>query len=240
MLRRTAITFTLLLSVTLSFAGARSQAAEASPKSAGGSGAAASPKLTAAQREFAAAFVNAANAKDVDALHKLVAPEVVACFDKETTPFLQRWLEKQARITISTDYQASFSQYTGGLQTSPLLRYPAAPTNTMEISFGMGGGQSATLTRQVRREKGKYYLVGPCLTAQGVDKFRADEKKRADRIEKARTIYSKLEDPLLTQLRTLMKQNKGREAIRLCSKALKIDPLTARDVLMILAGREPQ
>ncbi len=237
---RKTFTLALILFAILGVAAERALAGSPSATASSIPTPAASSKLTPSQREFAAAFVKASNTKDTGAMRQLVAPEVLACFDKETSPFLDRWLERQARLTISTDYQASFSDYKGGIQTSPLLKYPAAPTNTMEVRFGMGRGSTATLIRQVRREKDKYYLVGPCLTAQGVENFRATEKKRAERIEKARAIYSKLEDPLLTQLRTLIKQNKFREAMQLCTKSLKIDNFTARDVLLILAGREPE
>jgi hypothetical protein len=241
---RAQLMIALILSSTLGMMVGQGRAAEPAAAASMKVGAATSvatpaPKLTRAQREFAAAFVSASNAKDIDAIRKLVAPEAVACFDKETQPFLDRWLKKQTRFLISTDYEASFARYTGGLQTSPLLTYPAKPTETMEIKFGAGGEQQVTMIRHVRLEKGKYYLVAACLTPEGVDRFRADEKKRDVRIAQAREISSKLQDPLLSQLRTLIKQKKVREALQLLRSNVRVDFLTARDVLLILADREP-
>jgi hypothetical protein len=236
----------LILAVTF-VAAARVDAAEstaaAAAKSAAASSAATpaavrSKKLTAQQREFAAAYVSAANSKDIEALRKLVAPEVLACHAKETKPFIDRWLRRQGRFAISADYHASFAPYRGGLQTSPLLSYPANPTETMTLDFGTQG-QSVVMTRHLTQEKGKLYLVAPCLTPAGVQRFQAQQKQRDERIQQARAIYGKLEDPLRTQLRTLIKQNKVRDAMQLCTSKLKVNNLVARDVLLLLDDREP-
>jgi hypothetical protein len=243
---RISSTIALMLCATL-IAAARCDAAQptaaASRKSTAASSAPspapARKKLTAAEREFAAAYVNAVNSGDINALRKLVAPEVVACFTKDTKPFLDHWLQKNLRMAVSVDYEATFAPYDGGLQTSPLLSYPAMATDTMQLNFGAGPTKDVTITREVTREKKKLYLVAPCLTPAGVANFQAEQKQRAVRIEQARTIYDKLEDPLRTQLRTMVKQNKMREAMQLCSSRLRIDAALARDVLLLLADREP-
>jgi hypothetical protein len=217
-----------------------SQASAPAVSSAASPSAAASPaaELTAAQRRFAAAFVSAANAKDAGAMRKLVTPQSLSCYDKDTEPFLDRWIKTRRDRAVSPDYKASFLPY-GGFRRSKFITMPVQPTEMMQIDFATPGGQKMSLFNNVWQENGRYYLVAPCLTAKGAEHFKTDRAKHEERARKAREAYAKLNEPTRSQLADLLKRGKKREAYLLCKRELKVDSSVAIGVLDLVAGREP-
>ncbi len=201
---------------------------------------AAPAKLTPAQRQFADAFVKAVNTADTNAMRKLIAPKSLSCLDKSSEAYLEHWLKKQMRFRISEDFRSSFAPLKSGPGTSPpMAGYPVNPTDTMEIKFGAGPDRNITLLHQVTTDNGKFYLIAPCPTAKGLERFAKFEKRRSESRERAQQIYAKLEDPLLTRLRTLIKHGKTGDAIKLCAGSLKVDNMTAADVVALLMGHKP-
>jgi hypothetical protein len=201
-----------------------------------------SSKLTTAEREFVAAFIAAANARSIDTMRKLVVPEDLACYDKDTRIYLDNWLRRQVRYEIPPDHQVSFLRFYGELRRSRRSQgftAPVQPTAMMILEFTSAGGQKARVGHQVREENGKLYLIAPCPNQEGIEQMRAEKMRRDSKLEKARDLYANLADPLRSQLTSLLKQNDYDHALRLCSRSLKIDGLTARYVLDLVAGREP-
>lgn len=192
-------------------------------------------KLTPAQREFAESLVKAVNSRDRQGVQNLIAPKSKACFNKDNAFYLDRWTEKQARYVVSGDYTARFYPLSGKFsETTPLATFPVAATHNIEIRYGGTREMTVTLIRQVAEQNGKWYLVAPCPTADGLARVKQSETARAERRQKAQAVYDKLQDPLLTQLRTLVKQKKYEEAMKQCTGQLKLDPGTARQLIGIL------
>ncbi len=196
-------------------------------------------KLTDAQRQFAAAFVSAANAKDAGAMRKMVIAQSLSCYNKDTEPYLDRWIKTRRDRTVPPDYKVSFSPY-GGFQGSKFIVMPVQPTDMMQIDFVAPGGQKTSLFNTVRWEQGRYYLVAPCLTAKGAEHLKTEQAKHADRSKKAHEAYAKLQDPLRSQLVDLLKKGKKRDAYVLCKRELKLDSGATIEVLNLLQGREPR
>jgi hypothetical protein len=198
------------------------------------------PPLSAAQRQLATAFISAVNAKDAAALRKLVLPEALACYNTDTEGYLDRWVQARLRRPIPSGYKVSFSPYEGGIRSSRVFTIPVQPTERMAIEFsGARQGQNETLANLVVQEKGSYYLFAPCITAEGAERFKAMQAKREASAQEAREAYAKLKDPLRSQLVSLLKEGKKREAFSLCKRSLKISYRTAGYVLQLLEGREP-
>jgi hypothetical protein len=198
------------------------------------------PPLSAAQRRFVDAFVNAVNAKDAAAMRKLVMPEALACYNKDTEPYLQRRLERHLRYTIPPDYKVSFSPFGRALGASPSFTIPAQPTEVMQIEFSGKGGRKVTLPDAVTQEKGGYYLFVPCLTLTGAAHLKARRAKHEASMRKARQAYTRLQEPLRSQLATLLRQGKKSDAVLLCMQNLDVDRRTAIYLLDIIAGRESE
>jgi hypothetical protein len=197
------------------------------------------PQLSEAQRQFAAAFVSASNARSVDAMRKLVLPKSLACYNKETRPSLDQWISRPFRYTIPADYKVSFSSYDVAPRRSPLFKSPAQPTGVMQIEFGAPGGRKIKLPRLVREEKNNYYLVVPCLTRKGASRFKIVQARHAGSMHKARAAYGQLQDPLRSQLTTLIKQGREHDAVSVCMHDMHLDRRTAAGVVDILTGLEP-
>jgi hypothetical protein len=196
------------------------------------------PKLTQAQREFADAFISAANTKNGAAMRRLVAPEALASYRKETEPYFDRWLNSRFRYAIPAEAAVSFRTFAGVLPGWRTFTTPAQPTDVMTIEF-MKGKVHEKLEEFLRQEKGKYYLIAPYPTAKGWERFKEARDRKEDRIREAREAYAKLQDPLRSRLKTLLDQHKDRDALVLCVHELNLEPRTARYVLDLLAGREP-
>jgi hypothetical protein len=194
------------------------------------------PQLSAAQ--LAAAFVNAVNAKDADAMRELILPQSLACYNKETEPYLDHWVRKPFRYTIPADYKASFSAYAVIFRPSRSFKLPERPSGIMEIEFGAPGGERIKLPRFVRQERNGYFLVVPCFTREGEEHFKSAQAKRAASMQKAREAYGKLKDPLRSRLVALLKQGQEGEARSLCMHDLNLDRTTAAHVIEFLTGRE--
>ncbi|HEY6420691.1 MAG TPA: hypothetical protein VIX59_16985 [Candidatus Binataceae bacterium] len=196
------------------------------------------PKLTQGQQQFVDQFLKAVNARDRKGLTELVAPKALACFNQDNDAYLKRWLEKQANFQVQTTYQARFLPLdASSFRNSPYMTFPVLPTHTMEIEFTGVKNLDITMIRMVTLDNSKWYLAAPCPTAAGLARFNLREKKRAYHRDQAEQIYAKLQDPLLTQLRTLIKQGQPNEAIKVCAKSLQIKDDMAHDVVLLLMGR---
>lgn len=197
------------------------------------------PKLTHAQQQFVDRFVKAVNARDRKGVRQLVAPKALACFNENNDAYLERWIEKQANFEVQSAYQARFAPLDAStFNNSPYMSFPVLPTHTMDIEFIGHKNLDVTYIRMVALENGKWYLAAPCPTEQGLARFNVREKQRAERRDQAEQIYAKLQDPLLTQLRTLIKQGKESDAMKICAHDLKIKEDMARDVVLLLMGRQ--
>lgn len=175
-------------------------------------------------------------------MRKLVAPEDLACYNNDTRIYLDNWLRRWVRYEIPPDHQLSFLRFYGELRRSRRSQgftAPVQPTATMILEFTSAGGQKARVGHQVREENDKVYLIAPCPNQEGIEQMRAEKKRHDSKLEKARDLYANLGDPLRSQLTSLLKQNEYDDALRLCSRSLKVDGLTARYVLDLLAGRAP-
>ncbi len=204
-----------------------------------------STELTPAQRQFAAAFVSAVNAKNSDALRQLIVPEALKCQtvggkDKEAAKaFLDRWLTTRMRYTITSNYEVRIVPYPGALRGSRLFLPAAQPTHVLTFKFSPEPGKDVFLPEYVRQENGKVYLIAPCATGRGIEHFREGRERREESLGKAREIYAKLQDPLRSRLTALIKQKQQVQALTLCMRELNLDQQTAKYVVELLAGREP-
>jgi hypothetical protein len=197
------------------------------------------PPLSEAQQQFVSAFIEAANAKNAAAMRKLILPESLACYSKDTEPHLDHWVAKRLRYTIPPDYKVRFASYGGHLRASPFFSTPGRPTDTMEIEFSVEGGRHIKLSEFAVQRGGSYQLFAPCFSAIGVERFKAHQAEREAGMRKAREVYSTLKDPLRARLMALVKEGKRRDALNLCMHELSLDRKTAAYVVDLATGREP-
>jgi hypothetical protein len=182
------------------------------------------PQLTpsAGQLEFAARYVKAVDNKDKEALRKLIAPKVLACYDARTKPYLDNWLARQMQDQISKPYQVTIEKRgPADLPKSALFTLPVPPTHQINIITRIDGEEMA-VGRPIAYQDGQWYEAAPCPTDLGMEHFarrRATVQKKAARIDQ---LYANLKDPLKSELKTMIEQRRIPDACRKYAAANKV------------------
>lgn len=193
-------------------------------------------KATPEQRAFAEKYVQSVQAEDVTKMRTLIPPTTLKCFDGDKQKFLDEWLEKQIRYGIPKDYKIDVSAIppdTAG--PSKMATYPVPRTHVMEFEY-TAAANTITISQEIGREGGRWYLIPPCPTAARMAVFMKKEKMRAIAKDRAEHAYAELKEPLKSQLLALIAKHDNRGAMKLCVKSMHVDPTTAQFLLAKLAG----
>lgn len=195
-------------------------------------------KGTPAQQKFARKVADAMINKDYAALRDLTAPSTVKCIGKNED-FLQDRIRRQLELPMSRKYQLSISQLPSNLMmANKYSTYPMPPTHLMTMQFDTADGNNATVNLPIGQEDGKWYEVQPCPTQQGLDRFAKLQHMRATQLEHAKAALAKVQDPIKSQLLTLVGKHDNADAWKLCMSALHYDFPTCHGVVALLAGEE--
>lgn len=191
---------------------------------------------TEAQLHFANQYVKAVNGKDVKALRQMIAPETLACYTPRTEPYLTNWLTRQTMDTIKEPYTIKVEKRDEeDMPRSALITMPVAPTHQLDI-IGTINGKEQVMGRPIVYENGRWYETAPCPTDLGMEQFtNRNEKARRDS-EHMEQLYANLKDPLKSDLKNLISQNKIAEACTKYAAAEKTDFKTGCRVVKRLAA----
>ena len=102
-----------------------------------------------------------------------------------------------------------------------------------------GSTSSVTVIRDLRLNGTVWLAVVPCPTAKGLEAFRKAKVARDARKLRAKELVASLEDPLLSEIRDLVKQQNTVEAMKRYSAATGEDLSMAREVVDLLESRSP-
>ena len=188
------------------------------------------------QLHFADQYVKAINAHDLKALRRLVAPKTLACYNARTEPYLTEWLERQTKDPISNPYTITVEPYEDSeIHSSALFTLPVPPTHQMNITT-QSGGKDVVLGRPIAYQGGRWYETAPCPTDLGMDHLADRDQAAAAKQARLDALYNGLKDPLLSDLKKLIGENRIKEACEKYCIAQKLDYKTGCAVVKRLAG----
>ena len=196
-------------------------------------------KITPAQRAFAKKFVEAVDAQDNAKMRALIPSDTLKCFDQSRQAFLDAWIEKQFRHQIPANNQLTvIALPQENYKPSKMATFPMRATHLMAFESKMDEGSTITINQAVGQEAGVWYLAVPCPTAAGLVRFAKIQKLRAVSRERADLAYTKLKEPVKSQLLALIAKHDNASAWRLCVQSLHVDIMTAQAVVDKLAAEK--
>lgn len=195
--------------------------------------------ITPAQRAFAKKYVEALNAEDDAKMRALIAPVTLKCFDKSKEPVLDAWIQKQFRNEIPADNRLSVIALPPDMyKSTSMATYPMRGTHLMTFEHKSADGNAFTVNQVVGEQAGTWYLVVPCPTAAGLNRFAKIQALRARSRERAELAYPKLKEPVKSQMLALIAKHDRAGAWKLCIQTLHVDFMTAQAVVDKLANEK--
>ena len=192
---------------------------------------------SADQLRFANEYIKAVNAKDVKALRRLIAPKTLACYSPRTEPYLTSWLSRQTSDPISKPYSIKVQLYDeNDITSSALFTLPVTPTHQLNITTFVAKDEPVVLGRPIAYLDGRWYETAPCPTDLGMEHFIDRQERQKKEYTELDDLYAKLRDPMKSNLKNLIAQNRIGEACTNYAQAEKIDFVTACKVVKTLAA----
>jgi len=184
------------------------------------------------QLRFANEYIKAVNDGDLKALRRLVAPRTLACYNARTEPYLTQWLARQTHDPISEPCKITVEPYEDSeIHASTLYTLPVPPTHQMNFSTG-----DVVLGRPIAYQNGRWYVTAPCPTDLGMEMLVKREKRSAAQQARFDALYNGLKDPMLSDLKKLIGENRINDACAKYTIAEKIDYKTGCAVVKRLAA----
>lgn len=192
--------------------------------------------LTDSQKAFVERYVQAIQARDFEKYKHMVHPKCRACYTKDNEDFHRDMFQRRLWPThwpVVQDFRAKVLQ-TLPPETSAFLACPARPTHVIQLDFSAGEFKSKTVLVNVALENGSWFEVFGCPTPDALRKFRAARTQKDAELARAETLFSSLKDPLLSELKALLREDKKVTAITRYRDASGEDLSTAKRVIELL------
>jgi hypothetical protein len=192
----------------------------------------------AAQRALVERYAAAVTAHDAEALKALYHPASLACIDAANQDYFDFLFDHDLRfqndlrggykltgVGPADPYLASMNAMEG------MLVAPVTPTHQFQIDTSGGDGSRAvSIVRMTAERDGAWFIVAGCPTEKGLAAFRQRRGAGAQQV-RAQELASKLGEPLLSELKGLLAQNRRIDAIKRYQDAAKVDLTTAVQVI---------
>ena len=199
--------------------------------------------IQAGHRTFAADYVAAVNSREVERWRRLVHPKSLACITDQNRDFFDDMTARALRRTLSGPYRVASVRVLG--KSAPpgmppaMGSYPVPPTHQIQIDVDTGPTSSVTVIRDLALSNGVWLEVLPCPTAEGLAAFRVAKRTADERQARAKALVAQLREPLLSELKGLLKEGRRVDAMRRYSAASGEDLTMARRVVDLLEGDMP-
>jgi hypothetical protein len=212
--KRVSVCVILTSSCIASYAGAQSQPSQAAAKA------------------LVAQYVAAYNKRDAARLRALYDPKSQACITAENKDYYDATLALMWRDPIPANYTFTVSAVNeGNLRAVETFgRFLLKPQRELHIDYQQGD-DSGTVVIYLVQENGRWLADQPCATEQAVKQFRDQAPARAH----YKSIAAGIQDPLRSQLISLLREHKTGEAVERYMKASGQDGRTAILVIDQLA-----
>lgn len=202
--------------------------------------AAADDDATAIENTFVKPWVAAMQSGDKAQVERFFHPASRACINMDTRLFFDTLLDRET----SHDQVGRGPYHISGVRpmkgAPPALlpedefRYPVRPTYQVDVQF-----DDLVMSRFVAQVNGSWFEVYPCPDAKGIAFFRKQLAGAAERKKKITQMVSEMKDPLRTELKDLLRQQRKIDAAKKYSAAAGVDMGTAMLVIGELQRSKP-
>ena len=165
-------------------------------------------------------------------MNVLLHPKSLACITPENRDFYDRAVTTCMRQPIPIDFRFTDSTVSDK-DTSSLYGYgtfPVPPTHKIEIQYSRGE-DSGTVLFWVVSENGRWYKDDPCINSDVIKQFHDDLPNIKAREAATKALVAQIKDPLLSELRALLSENKSATASQRYAQAAGKDGDTSLAVI---------
>lgn len=184
-------------------------------------------------QQLVSQFVAATNAHDVKGLNALLHPKSLACVTPENRDFYDRAVAISLRQPIPLNYH--FTDTVVAEQDKlPAYGYgvfPVRPTHQIQLEYTNGAEDSGTVMFWLVNEGGRWYKDDPCINADVIKQFHDDLSNIKAREAATKALVAQIKDPLLSELKALLKEGKGATASQRYAQATGKDGDTSLAVI---------
>jgi len=191
--------------------------------------------------------VSAAAADAPDAIRTTLIEPWVRAMRTEAPPKLARFLHPKIRACINDQTREYFESGTilkprGGTGTYRITKaepwneagplfgaperdfsYPVRPTFELNLQFEPEG---TVVVRYLAESGGSWFLVVPCPSESGMEALRQKNVLAAAQKRRVAELLSEIQEPLLTELKTLRTQGRLLDAVKRYQQAAGVEDLT--------------
>ncbi len=91
------------------------------------------------------------------------------------------------------------------------FEFPVRPSHQIEIKYSLGEN-NGIIVLAVVGEAGRWYEVEPCVTRETLKNYRDGEASRRANAEKVRALVAAIKEPLRSELKALIREQKYQTA----------------------------
>lgn len=200
--------------------------------------------ISAAQRALVERYVAAITSHDDAALKAVFHPATRACINADNADFFAFLFSSDLRFASDlkdgyklTGFDTADPSIVEGNAMGGAVPAPVPPTHQFQIDTA--GVRAVTIVRMAAEQDGMWFIVAGCPTEKGLTMFRERINRGAEQQARARELASKIDAPLLSEIKDLLAQNRRIEAIKRYQSAAQVDLTTATGVIDALS-KPPQ
>ncbi len=207
-----------------------------------GTSTACAQEADAIQRAFVERYVAALQAQDLAVLKGLYDPAVLRCIAPDNQDYfdfifaqeIRRGAQLRGGYTLTRFSPAdadsvAFSEM-GGMSPNPV-----APTHEFQIDTPLdSNNHSLMIQRMAVAHDGSWFMVLGCPTAKAVEFFRQRQAEGEQQRARAKQLANELQEPLLSEIKTLLASKRRIEAIKRFQSSANTDLTMATRVVEVL------
>jgi hypothetical protein len=189
----------------------------------------------AIQSTFIKPWVEAVRSRDKARVESFLHPAVRACINPGTKDFFDYSVEHEAQSDVGGPYRITkiepMRQAAPTFLPAEDVDYPVQPTYEVNIQFEQSNHLFVLFLAPAN---GSWFEVFPCPNEKGIAYLREQRKLVVEQEKKAAQLLAELKDPLLRELRDLLRRHQKIDAIKKYQAAASVDLSTAVMVINAL------
>lgn len=197
----------------------------------------------AEEQAFADSYRKAVNTDDWEALKSLVCPSCLEKFSQANAEFMDDLFKKDLAYTIPDQAKTQIAPIPAD---EPLLfesqfDYPIRPMAWLQIDWNIKTKYDGVVKMiQLGREDGRLCIALPIPTEAAIETFKKVKQKKLEIKKEAQHRFEQLKDPLLLELRELLKEGHKIDAIKKYAEQEGVSLDISKDVIELLRDSDPQ
>ena len=188
---------------------------------------------TAIRTTFVRPWIEAVRSNDRTRIDQFTHPKVRACRNEETREYFEFRPADELSGAKAAYHITKLAPWNGPgpLWTLPAdgFSYPVQPTYELNLQFE---GSNTVVIRYLAPNNGAWYSVEPCPNEKGMAYFRTQQAEGKAQKKRAAELVVQLKDPLLSELKTMLKQHRLMEAAKRYQAATGLEDFTTAVLVM--------